>query len=83
MNRDQIIARLRLLLQKQTDFKGDLNAIHETTKIDQLGFDSISILDFMYDVEADFNVQTEVTDLVKMERVADLVNYLAGKLDAK
>jgi acyl carrier protein len=80
MNRDQIIARLRDLLQKQSEFKGDVNAIHEDTKIDQMGFDSISILDFMYDVEADFQVQTEVGDLVKMEKVKDLVDYLAGKL---
>lgn len=80
MNRDQIISRLRALLQKQTEFKGDVNAIQEETLIDQMGFDSISILDFMYDIEADFNVQTEVADLVKMEKVKDLIDYLTGKL---
>ena len=80
MNRDQIISRLRSLLQKQSDFKGDAEAIHEETPIDQMGFDSISILDFMYDVEADFSVQTEVSDLVKMVKVRDLVDYLARKL---
>lgn len=80
MNRDQIIARLRDLLRKQSEFKGDVAAIHEDTRIDQMGFDSISILDFMYDVEADFSVQTEVADLIKMDRVKDLVDYLAGKL---
>lgn len=82
MTREQIIARLKTLLRKQTEFKGDINAIHEHTKIDQMGFDSISILDFMYDIEADFNVQTEVADLVKMQEVKDLVDYLAGKLAA-
>lgn len=80
MNRDQIISRLRDLLKKQAEFKGDVNAIQEETKIDQMGFDSISILDFMYDIEADFNVQTEVADLVKMEKVKDLIDYLSGKL---
>lgn len=80
MNRDQIISRLRELLKKQSEFKGNVNAIQEETKIDQMGFDSISILDFMYDIEADFNVQTEVADLVKMEKVKDLVDYLSRKL---
>lgn len=82
MTREQIIARLKALLQKQAEFKGDINAIHEDTQIDQMGFDSISILDFMYDIEADFSVQTEVADLVKMQHVKDLVDYLAGKLAA-
>jgi len=80
MTREQIIARLKALLQKQTEFKGDIHAINEETPIDQMGFDSISILDFMYDIEADFNVQTDVADLVKMQQVKDLVDYLAGKL---
>ncbi len=80
MTREQIITRLKALLQKQSEFKGDISAINEETQIDQMGFDSISILDFMYDIEADFNVQTEVTDLVKMQQVKDLIDYLAGKL---
>lgn len=83
MNRDQIIARLRALLQKQREFKGDVNTIQEQTKIDQMGFDSISILDFMYDIEADFSIQTEVADLVKMVTVRDLVDYLAAKITAR
>lgn len=83
MTRDEIISRLRGLLQKQQhQLKNEITTIDEEMLIDQLGFDSISILDFMYDVEADFNVQTEVADLVKMERVKDLVDYLAGKLAA-
>jgi acyl carrier protein len=80
MTRDQITARLKALLKKQTGFKGDLEAINDDTAIDQLGFDSISILDFMYDIEADLQVQTEVGDLVKLHQVRDLVDYLAGKL---
>lgn len=80
MTREQIIARLKALLQKQVEFKGDIHAIHEDMPIDQMGFDSISILDFMYDIEADLNVQTDVADLVKMQKVRDLVDYLAAKL---
>ena len=82
MTREQIIARLQSLLKQQKEFKGDVTAIHEDTKIDQMGFDSISILDFMYDIEADFQIQTEVADLVKMDRVKDLIDYLRSKLPA-
>lgn len=80
MNRADIIAKLKSLLQKQQhQLKTEVAGIQEEMSIDQLGFDSISILDFMYDVEAEFSVQTEVADLVKMERVKDLVDYIVAR----
>lgn len=82
MNREEITSRLKALLKKQSQLKADVDAIQEEMKIDQLGFDSISILDFMYDVEDHFKVQTEVADLVKMEKVRDLIDYIAGKTAA-
>ena len=48
--------------------------------IDRIGFDSISILDFIYDVEDRFRVQTEIADLVAMEEVGDLIDYLEARL---
>ena len=79
MNRDQIIATLKDLLRQQKELNADIDSISETTPLDKIGFDSISILDFMYDVEAKFNVQTEIADLVKMEVVKDLIDYLDAK----
>ena len=60
--------------------KIDVSAITEDTRIDRIGFDSISILDFIYDVEDRFRVQTEIADLVSMERVGDLIDYLEARL---
>jgi acyl carrier protein len=79
MNREQIIAALKALLGTQQKLKVDVNAITEGTRLDQMGFDSISILDFMYEVESKFNTRIEVADLVRMEVVRDLIDHLHGK----
>lgn len=80
MKRPEIISVLRELLRAQKQVKVDADALGEQTPLSQVGFDSISILDFMYDVESRFNVRTEIADLVRMERVKDLIDHLERKL---
>ena len=80
MTRDDIIKGLRELLTRQEQVKVDVFSITEHTRIDRIGFDSISILDFIYDVEDRFRVQTEIADLVAMEEVGDLIDYLEARL---
>jgi acyl carrier protein len=80
MRRDEIVLGLRDLLTQQEQVKVDVSSITEHTRLDRIGFDSISILDFIYDVEDRFRVQTEIADLVAMERVSDLIDYLEVRL---
>ena len=80
MKRHEIISALKELLRAQKQVKVDVDTLGEETLLSQVGFDSISILDFMYDVESRFNVRTEIADLVRMERVKDLIDQLERKL---
>jgi acyl carrier protein len=80
MTRDEIVVGLRDLLTRQEQVKVDVSSITENTRLDRIGFDSISILDFIYDVEDRFRIQTEIADLVAMERVSDLIDYLEVRL---
>jgi acyl carrier protein len=80
MTRDEIVGGLRELLTRQEQVKVDVSSITERTRLDRIGFDSISILDFIYDVEDRFRIQTEIADLVAMERVSDLIDYLEVRL---
>jgi acyl carrier protein len=82
MNRNEIISNLKKLLAGQEQIKIDPESIEEDNKLDQIGFDSISILDFVYDIEAQLGVTIEMADLVKMERVRDLIDYLESRQPA-
>lgn len=76
MTREQIITDLRELLRGQKQIKADVDTITVDTRFDQIGFDSLSILDFMYDVEGRFGAFPEMEELVKMQKVGDLIAYL-------
>jgi acyl carrier protein len=52
MTRDEIINDLRELLRKQKQLSADVDTITMDTPFDQIGFDSLSILEFMYDDES-------------------------------
>ena len=80
MKRPEIISALKELLRAQKQVKVNVDTLAEDTHFNQVGFDSISILDFMYEVESRFNVRTEIADLARMERVKDLIDHLERKL---
>ena len=80
MKRDEIAQALRDLLERQEELDVDLDAITEDTRIDGIGFNSLSILDCMYEIENRFGVPMEVGDLVEMEVVRDLIDHLEAKL---
>ena len=82
MTKEEIVSSLRELLRKQKQLKVDVDQIQLDTRFDQIGFDSLSILDFMYDVENRFNVVPEMADLVRMQKVNDLIEYLHARIGA-
>ena len=76
MTREDIISELRGLLRKQKQLKVDVDGIGTDTRFDQIGFDSLSILDFMYEVENRFGTFPEMAELVRMQKVSDLIDFL-------
>jgi acyl carrier protein len=82
MTQEEIVAALRELLEQQELLKMDIASIAPDTRLDRLGFDSLSVLDFLYDVENRFEVSIEIADMVALERVDELVDYLQRKLAA-
>jgi acyl carrier protein len=80
MTKAEIADGLRELLRKQKQLKVDVEKIRMDTRFDQIGFDSLSILDFMYDVENRFAVVPEMADLVRMQKVDDLIDYLHTRI---
>lgn len=80
VTRDQIIDGLRDLLRQQKQIKLPLEAIHEDTRLDQIGFDSLTILDFIYDIEDRFQVPLELAELVKLRLVRDVIDHLEARL---
>ena len=80
MTRDQIYARMKELLSRLERVTIDPATVTEDARLDSVGFDSLSILDYMYELETEFDIQMEVAELAGMETVASLVDHVTAKV---
>jgi len=81
MTREEIAERLRNTMEAATEVEVDWDAVTLDTTIASLGFDSLSILDLIYDVQSEFGLDFEAEELVTVQTVGELVEYLHGKME--
>jgi len=79
MNRDRIIEQLKAILHHSTGKQIDGDAMSLDCPMESLGFDSLTVLDLLYDIQQDFNVQFETEELAAVKTIADLVTFLERK----
>jgi len=79
MTRDQIIDKLRQAMKKSSARHVDWEAVTEQTAIGTLGFDSLSILDLIYDLQQDFGLDFEPEELAGVRTIGQLVDFLVAK----
>lgn len=81
MTREQIIERLGEVLQESSSStRVDWGTVTEATAIDTLGFDSLTILDLIFDIEESFGVEVPAEDIVSVKTVGSLARYLERRL---
>jgi acyl carrier protein len=77
---DVILARLRAILRTSSPKPGvDWNGVTAESRIDALGFDSLAILDLIYDIQNAFRIQFEPADLAQVRTVGELAAFLISK----
>ena len=82
MQREQVIARLRDAMKQSSMEDVDWSAIKEETVIGDIGFDSLSILDLIYDVQQEFGLDFDAEELVAVNTVGELADFLGKQLQA-
>ena len=80
MERHEIIDGMRAIIDADENIEVDVSSVDEGTRVDKIGFDSLSILEFMYEVENRFGVTMEVSDLVEMQVVSDMIDHIQAGL---
>ena len=71
-------ASFRKLISSDTDV--DWGAVTADTLIEKLGFDSLSILDLIYDVQQAFGITFDAEKLTDVRTVGDLADFLEAEL---
>jgi len=80
MQQDEIIDRLRKIVREASVEDVDVEGIDAETTIASLGFDSLSILDLLYDIEQELGIQVEAADVIKLRTVGEVAALLAKRL---
>ena len=80
MSTQEILAKMQELISEQ--FAVDADEITmETSFEDDLGADSVDLVELIMAMEEEFDVgEVAEDDLAELKTVGDCVNYLAGKL---
>jgi len=80
MTRNEIMDRLQGMMKKSCQVPMDWAKVGDSTAIRELGFDSLSILDLIYDVQQEFGLEFDAEELAGVKTVGALVTFLERKL---
>jgi acyl carrier protein len=80
MTREEIVAKLREAMRESSTQEVDWDSVTESSTIESLGFDSLSILDLIYEVQQKFSTEFEAEQMVDIRTVGDLVDFLGQRV---
>ena len=81
MSRVEILQEMQLVIQEQLD-REDI-VLTEATKLNDLGVDSIELMEFIINLEDEFSLEISDNTIDHMDKVADLLDYLSEQLNNK
>lgn len=79
MDRNETLDRLREVLESSVTQPVDWAALSADTTVEELGFDSLSILDVLYGIEQEFGIELDAGDVMDLKTVGDLMDVMAAK----
>lgn len=74
--KDQIIERLKALMKRTSKADVNWDALTAESTIASLGFDSLSILDLIYEIQQDLGIEFEAEEIVGVKTVGELAAFL-------
>lgn len=81
MSRVEILQEMQLVIQEQLD-REDI-VLTEATKLNELGVDSIELMEFIINLEDEFSLEISDNTIDHMDKVSDLLDYLSEQLNNK
>lgn len=79
MTKEEVISRLAEVMKSVSQEDVDWDAISPESTIESLGFDSLSILDLMYDIQQEFDIEIEGEEIVDIKTVDQLTAFIIEK----
>jgi len=80
MTDKEILIKLRHVMKQTSPEKVDWNSVNMDATIESLGFDSLTILDLVYDIQQEFGIEFEAEGLAGVKTIGELINFLKSKM---
>ncbi len=80
MTTEEIISKLREQMKLSSTEEVDWDIVSGDTEIETLGFDSLSILDLIYDVQQAFGITFDAEKLTDIRTVGELAAFLEREM---
>jgi acyl carrier protein len=77
MTKEEILARIQEMIAETLEIDGS-TVTENTSIIDDLGADSISIMEFTLALEDEFNIEISDEDAENIRTIGDVVEYVAS-----
>lgn len=84
LSRDDVIAKVKTIVAEALHAQKAANAMTEETYLENLGLDSMNIVDVLLGVETEFGIvfDEDELDLAPLESIGTLVEFIMKTLDA-
>jgi|TARA_B110000438_G_scaffold297034_1_gene342736 acyl carrier protein len=76
---ETIIGQLRGILEESSVNDLDWNTFSSATSIEEIGLDSLTILDLLYDIEETIGIPLEAKQVLKITTVGEIVTLLIAE----
>ncbi|PLV56782.1 acyl carrier protein [Thermotoga sp. SG1] len=78
-SREEILSKVKSIISEKLGVD-EAQVTEEAKLIDDLGADSLDLVDLVMDFESEFGVKVDDADLEKISTVGDIVSYIEKKL---
>lgn len=82
MTQKEIIERIQYTLKESSYCTADWETVSAETTVGSLGFDSLTILDVIYDMQQQFGIDFDPEELVSVNTVGELAAFIEDELTA-
>ena len=79
MTKEEIIEKLRVMMKQSSQADIEWDTVTEESSIESLGFDSLSILDLIYDIQQELGIEFEAEEMVTIKTIGELATFLQSK----
>lgn len=79
MKKEEVLSRLKEIITERLDVEED-QIVPEATFVEDLGADSLDIVELIMGIEEEFDIEIPDEDAEKLTSVGEAMNYTLGKI---